>query len=46
MASGRHRQRQAENLPLVIHERERLAKLVFLDQLIDEGDGVNDFGHI
>jgi hypothetical protein len=28
---------KAQDFPLVIHEPERLAKLVFLNQLIDEG---------
>ena len=47
MEAGRRcqRQRQAQDFPLVIHEPEWLAKLVFLCQLVDEGDGGNGFVH-
>ena len=34
--------RKAQDFPPVIHEEESLAKLVFLNQLVDEGDRTDD----
>ena len=47
MAAGRlcRSRRPGARFPLMIHEGEGLAELVFLDQLVDDGQWVNDLVH-